>query len=54
MITKFSSENLKGMCQLEYLVVVGEYNIKVHFKEIGYESVEWMHLAHAGVPMGLL
>jgi hypothetical protein len=27
---------------------VGEYNIKVYFKEIGYESAEWMHLALAG------
>jgi hypothetical protein len=30
----------------------GEYNIKVYFEEIGYESVEWIHLANAADQYG--
>jgi len=45
MYGKFWSTKLKGKDKLEDLCVDGN-NIKIDFKEIGYEVVEWIHVAH--------
>jgi len=42
---KFWSENLKGRDHAEDVGVDGEDDIRMDFREIGWEGVNWMHLA---------
>jgi hypothetical protein len=42
--TEFWSENLKGRDDLEELEVDGD-NIRVDLGEVGWEGVDWIHLA---------
>jgi hypothetical protein len=44
MHTIFLLENLKGKRPLRRTRRKGEDNIRVHFWEIGWENVDWMHL----------
>jgi hypothetical protein len=49
---KIFFEKPKGNVPFRVSSRSGEYNIKVYFKEIGYESVEWIHVAHAADQFG--
>jgi hypothetical protein len=44
MYTQFCSENLKGTGTQKTKVQIGD-NIRMDLRNIGWESVNWMHLA---------
>jgi len=43
--TKFWSENVKGRVHLEDLTQRWEDNIRMDFREVDWECVDWTHLA---------
>jgi hypothetical protein len=45
MLTKFWSENLKGRERSEDLDVDGRSNSRIDVREIGWNVVDWMHMA---------
>jgi len=45
MRTKFLSENLKGRDHSGRPICRSEDNIRMNFREIGWEVVNWIHLA---------
>jgi len=45
---QFWSERLKGGDHLEDLGIDGRHNIKMDLREVGWESVDWIHLAQDG------
>jgi hypothetical protein len=49
---KIFFEIFKGNVPFRISSRSGEYNIKDYFKEIRYESVEWIHVAHAADQFG--
>jgi hypothetical protein len=45
MHTKFWSENLKGKCNVEDLDIDGRIRFRMDLRKIGWEGVDWIHLA---------